>query len=164
MGWFLMLPLCQHWYLSQPSEPIVGANMAQKHSLLVRACLIVLPSTHGAHPLSSSWVLCQLSCVLDCTTTLHYFAFSCHLLSSSLSVSISPPSVCLVALLMMSFWSLTTYGIPSLKQLLHPLNLSRFLLPWHNTWWTDNAQFMCLQEFWISLLHLICPRISLKWA
>lgn len=129
MGWFLALPLCQHRCLSHPSEPVVGANLAQKHSLL-RVFLAVLLSVHGAHPLSCSWMLSQLKCVLNWTTTLHNFAFSCHLLSSSLSVSISVPSAFLIAVLMMSFWSPSTYGIPSLKQLLYPSNLSRFLLPW----------------------------------
>lgn len=132
MGWFLALPLCQCWCLSHPSEPVVGANPAQKHSLLlVRVCLAVLLSAHGARPLSSSWVLWQLNCVLNCTATLHNFAFSCHLLSSSLSASISTPSAFLVAVLMMSFWSPSTYGIPSLKKLLRPSDLSRFLLPRH---------------------------------
>lgn len=133
MGWFLSLPLCQHRCLSHPSEPAVGDNPAQKHSLLLRACLATISRAHGAHPLSSSWVLCQLNFGLNCTTALHNFVFSCHCLSSSLSVSISTPSAFPVAVLMMSFWSPSTYGIHSLEQLLHLLNLSRFSLTMTHT-------------------------------
>lgn len=89
-------------------------------------------------PTRSAAAVCSVSSAAFSIAPPHFTTLPFPVIRYPFSVSISPPSACLVALLIMSFWSPSKYGVPSLKQLLHPLNLSRILLPWHNTRWTAN--------------------------
>lgn len=143
-GWFLSLPWCQRRCLSHPSEPAVGANPAQKHSLLLRPFLVIVSGAHGAHPLSSTWVLCQLSLGLNCSTALHNFVFSCRCLSS---LSLHIYSICFscccvndVLLIALNIWNTLPGAIAvSFKYLK--------IFYYHDTYYklpADNAQFSCL--------------------
>ena len=152
--------LCQHRCSSHPGEPALGAKPAQKHSRLARVCLVVLPSARGAHPLSSSWVLCQLGCVLSCTTALHNFAFSCHLLSS---LSLCIYSICFscsgvndVLLVTLNIRNPLPEAVAAAFKSLKISSTMTHML---------NCQLIVpTLVTWISLLRCMCPCISLKWA